>query len=137
MAGSPRVVLMSIHPEYAFRIADGTKRVELRVRPPALPTPYRVLFYGTTPLRKMVAWATVAKVLVGTPTEIWGVCGGLAAVNHDTFHHYLAHRKRLSALYLENVSAVDPPVSLPAAWRPPQSFRFLSREEAIMCPGGR
>ena len=52
---SGRIILMSIHPEYAEALLDGTKTVELRKSPVAGDISH-IVIYATAPVQRVLGW---------------------------------------------------------------------------------
>ncbi|MDE0040937.1 MAG: ASCH domain-containing protein, partial [Candidatus Poribacteria bacterium] len=66
--------LISIRPNFAEAILAGKKTVEIRRRIPALQVGTRLWIYATRPLGAIIGTAIVAKIIEGTPTELWKTC---------------------------------------------------------------
>lgn len=63
-------MLLSIKPQYAEMIIEGTKRYEFRTRK-CRDDIKKIIFYATAPKSQVVGEAEIECVLVGKPTEIW------------------------------------------------------------------
>lgn len=124
-----RVLLISVKPQYAEAILDGTKTVELRRTRPTLPDGALVLLYSSTPTRAVVGWAQLMRVQAGTPAEIWHSIGDAAAIDAETFDAYFEGADAAYALELDAVVEATQPVPLSVirsiGVQPPQSWRYL------------
>lgn len=63
-------MLLSIKPQYAEMIIEGTKKYEFRTRK-CRDDIRKIIFYATAPQSQVVGEAEIEDVLVGPPTEIW------------------------------------------------------------------
>lgn len=63
-------MLLSIKPQYAEMIIEGTKKYEFRTRK-CRDDIKKIIFYATAPKSQVVGEAEIECVLVGKPTEIW------------------------------------------------------------------
>jgi predicted transcriptional regulator len=126
-----RVLLISVKPQYAEAILDGTKTVELRRTRPSLPDGSLVLLYSSTPTRAVVGWAHLMRVQEGSPEEIWQAIGDAAAIDQETFDAYFHGAEAAYALELDKVVEATQPVPLSVirsiGVQPPQSWRYLPR----------
>jgi predicted transcriptional regulator len=127
-----RVLLISVKPQYAEAILDGTKTVELRRTRPSLPDGSLVLLYSSTPTRAVVGWAQLMRVQAGSPEDIWQAIGDAAAIDQATFDAYFHGAEAAYALELDEVVEATRPVPLSVirsiGVQPPQSWRYLPRD---------
>ena len=63
-------MLLSIKPQYAKMIIEGTKKYEFRTRK-CREDIKKIIFYATAPKSQVVGEAEIEDVLVGPPNEIW------------------------------------------------------------------
>jgi len=125
-----RVVLMSIHPEYAQAILDGTKRVEFRKHPVADDVTH-VLVYATAPVSAVVGAFTVTGQDTEHPRSLWRRFKKVAGISRDGFFAYYEGRASGTGIRIGERLAPEAPLSLPDAFgvpRPPQSFQYLARD---------
>jgi predicted transcriptional regulator len=64
-----RKILISIKPEYADRIINGTKKYEFRSKKPRLSFDY-IVIYWTFPKMKVLAEVKVEEILEYTPQQL-------------------------------------------------------------------
>jgi predicted transcriptional regulator len=127
-----RVALLAIHPRHAEAIFDGRKRVELR-RTGLSPRTTHVIVYATAPVQAIVGWFEVAGIDYNTPDQIWETHNGSSGLSQSEFHAYFDGTDSAVAIHVGSHFRLDPPVDLgllPSVKRPPQSFRYLSEDEA-------
>ena len=56
-----KAVLLSVHPQWCERIADGGKTIEVRKTKPKLDTPFKVYIYCTADRRKSISDTYIPK----------------------------------------------------------------------------
>lgn len=125
----PKIILISIHPEYAEKILTGEKTYELRRRLP-LEKPDRMVIYATAPVSAVVGAAEVEDMIDLPLTELWKRVRKSAFVTLDEFHEYFRPQDRGKAFVLRNPVRFPSPVPVAeyGIKRPPQSWQYLSEE---------
>jgi predicted transcriptional regulator len=129
-----RDVLVSIQPRYASKILDGEKTVELRRKfPQAAVVGATALIYSSSPVRAIVGYARIKRVLKLPVLEIWNEHGTAACLSKSAFDVYFADREFGFAVFFEQVrplkkhfEAIDLKTQFGIV--PPQSYRYLSKE---------
>jgi predicted transcriptional regulator len=124
-----RALFISVKPQYANAILDGTKTVELRRTRPNLPDGALVILYSSSPTRAVVGWAHLTGVRQGTPIEIWDKYGAAAAIEELDYDAYFDGTDQAFALELDSVVAAVQPIPLNVirsiGIQPPQSWRYV------------
>ena len=122
-----RIALMSIRPQFAAAILDGSKRVEFRKRPLAADIG-TVVIYATKPVGAVLGEFVVDEQAVGKPEELWVRFAEVAGIDRDGFFNYYDGSARAVGIVIGRVDRYDQPRPLddvdPGA-RPPQSFKYL------------
>ena len=120
-------VLLSIKPEFASKIFDGSKKYEYR----------RVIFkrkgvktivvYASDPIRRVIGEFDIGEVLHEAPEQLWERTNGFAGITKSRFMEYFANQEKGFAIgvrearkYSNSLSLDDLMLSLP-----PQSFVYL------------
>lgn len=138
---SARAVLLSVAPEFAAKIAAGSKTIELRRRFPDVPVGTWIYFYVTLPVGAVTGRARVAEIDADDPMALWRRHRSEVGLSHDRFAAYFAGRDRGFAVRLagyETLQAVELATlrrALPG-FVAPQSYRFLygEAERSIAAP---
>ena len=122
-----RIALMSIRPQFAAAILDGSKRVEFRKRPLATDIG-TVVIYATKPVGAVVGEFVVDGQEVGKPEELWARFAEMAGIDREGFFNYYDGSARAVGIVIGRVDRYDQPRPLgdvdPGA-PPPQSFKYL------------
>jgi predicted transcriptional regulator len=129
----PNILLLSIRPEYANKIFDRTKTVELRrVRPRLLNEGDRVVVYVSSPQQAVVGSFKVDNIVEKPVTELWEEVEKLAGISHEDFYDYYQGVKLGIGIFLKDIHRFSQPVELHRLrnklpnLKPPQSFRYLT-----------
>ena len=119
-------ILLSVKPEFANRILDGTKKFEYRTRLAGRQVGAIVL-YATKPLIQVVGEAEVLERLSGSPIALWEATGEDSGTNRAEFMEYFGGCRTAHAYRLGRVSRYDKPKSLAelGVRQPPRSFVYL------------
>jgi predicted transcriptional regulator len=129
-----RDILVSIRPRYASKILDGKKTVELRRKfPQAAVVGATALIYSSSPVRAVVGYAQIRRVLKLPVPEIWKEHGAAACLSKSAFDAYFADREFGFAILFERVrslkkqiEAIDLKTQFGIV--PPQSYRYVTEE---------
>lgn len=123
----PSIALMSIHPEYANKILNGTKRVEFRKwmfgNAPSI-----VVIYSTSPISQVVGYFFVDGIESSDPSSLWEKYNDAGGIHRKDFNNYFKDAERGIAIRVGKVHKLIKPVGLEdlvGSRRPPQSFRYL------------
>ncbi len=130
-------LLLSIRPEYATKIFNGTKTVELRRTRPRLQKGDRVFVYVSSPVKSLVGCFEAAGVFKGTPDELWEESGENAAITRDDFDAYFREKTVGYAIAIQNASELPKRVSLAelrqelGSFHPPQCYHYLAAKAVV------
>ena len=128
--------LISIRPNFAEAILAGKKTVEIRRRIPALQVGTRLWIYATRPLGAIIGTAIVAKIIEGTPTELWKTCMDQIALGQCEYDEYFAGTDRALGIVLSEITRWDP-ISIEQlrkireGFHPPRVLVRLTRQETL------
>lgn len=125
--------LISIHPGYVQKIVSGEKRLEFRRGWAAIPVDLLVV-YATAPVQQIVALVEVGQTIRASKTKLWELArdhGG--GISRRKLFAYLEGKQEGIALELlrrlKFSKGVDPRSLFGQEFVPPQSFRYLKKEE--------
>ncbi len=121
-------VLLSIKPEYAEKILDGSKKFEFRKGIFKNEKITTVVIYATMPIGKIVGEFQVDSVLSGRPDDVWAETKKFAGITKEFFDMYYEGREKAFAIKIGSVDKFDAPLPLSALGSnitPPQSYRYL------------
>ena len=122
-------VLLSIKPEYAEKILNGTKRFEYRKTVPRNEAVRTVVIYATMPIGKVVGEFEVGGVLCEKPRDLWKRTKNASGITREFFDRYFDGRERAMAIAVKKPKRYAKPKNLEdvsGSTTPPQSFQYLA-----------
>jgi predicted transcriptional regulator len=131
-------LLLSIRPEHANKIFNGSKKVELRRVKPKLSKSDTVLIYVSSPVKALMGGFEVDEVIEGAPDDIWCQVKEIAGITKDEFQKYFAGTNKAFAIMISKTWDLETPLDLlelKSKWlnfHPPQSYRYITLEEAAV-----
>ena len=130
------VLLLSIRPQYAEKIFDGTKTVELRRVRPRVKEGDTVLVYASSPVKALVGAFVVSRVVEKAPQELWRIVRSRAGIEQEEFEAYYDGARTGFGIFFKEVCEYSAPIELqsirqrwPDFW-PPQGYRYLQKGRA-------
>lgn len=127
-------VLLSIKPEFAEAILEGTKKFEFRRKVFRKPEVGIIVVYASTPICRVIGEFRLAGILTMSPSALWAATCSAAGIDRRYFDNYFAGREEAYALKVKNPRKYKVPLDLRTHFgvdRPPQSFCYL---KAISLP---
>lgn len=131
-------IFVSIHPQYAEKILDGIKTIELRRRFPTLNGfKGRLLIYSTTPIKSVIGFAEIEEVYHLPIKELWSEHSQSAYISRSDFLEYFSGLTDGYAIELKNPQRFAEPISidylkLNYGMIAPQSYRYLGEEHEAL-----
>lgn len=132
---SPQSLVLSLRPQFARLVFDGSKRAELRRRFAEGLEGCDVFVYVTSPIRELRGGFRVKNVWKGTPEELWDRVSETAGVDRAEFDAYYGGKAVAYALEMGEVWTFESPTSLSTLreglgeFVVPQSWRYARDEE--------
>ncbi|MEG4213328.1 ASCH domain-containing protein [Microcoleus sp. S13_B4] len=130
------ILLLSIRPEYANKIFDRTKTVELRrVRPRLLNKGDLVVIYVSSPEKAVLGSFKVDNIVEKPIADLWEEVEKIAGISHENFYDYYKGVKIGVGIFLKDIHRFSQPVELHRLrnklpnLKPPQSFRYLTTNQ--------
>ena len=120
-------VLLSIKPEFAFKIFEGKKKFEFRKVIFKNPNVKTVVVYASSPIQRVIGEFEIDNILSSDPTEIWRLTKKYSGISEDFFYEYFADRKIAYAIKIKNTKKYKQPLHLQDNFNvvPPQSYLYL------------
>jgi predicted transcriptional regulator len=133
---SSGILLISVRPEHAEKIFDGSKKVELRRVRPKVTSGDMVFIYVSAPVKALVGAFYVEKVVEASPQMLWGQVKDIAGINRARFDAYYNGAVNAYGIFVQETRQLPKPVDLEllrdivSSFRPPQSYRYITPTEA-------
>lgn len=103
-------IILSIHPIHIEKILSGEKLYEFRKRIP-LEIRY-IVVYATAPIKKIVAFIEIDKIIKDTPEIVWDKTKKHAGISEDYFLRYFKDKQVAYAVKVKRVTKLKNPVLL-------------------------
>ena|SRR5690554_5471427 len=98
-------VILSIKPEYAFRIFSGEKKVEYRRKP--IKNANKVIVYVTKPIGRILGEFKIDDLICAPPSELWEKTHQIGGIKREAFFDYFRGRDQAFALAIKNVKKYE------------------------------
>ena len=123
-------VLLSIKPEFAFKIFEGKKKFEFRKIIFKNPNVRTVVVYASSPVQQVIGEFEIDDILSFAPDEIWRLTKKYSGISEQFFYDYFADREIAHAIKIKEVTKYDEPLSLKENYKvsPPQSYLYLEEQ---------
>lgn len=122
-------VLLSIKPEFAEKILNGSKRFEFRKGAFKKNDAKTVVIYATMPIGKIVGQFHIEEILSDSPESLWLKTKRYAGISKSFYDSYYEGKEIAFAIKIGNVerfATPQPITSLGEKIKPPQSFLYLN-----------
>lgn len=123
-----KTVLLSIKPEFAEKIFDGTKKYEFRKSIFKNSDVQKVIVYASSPVQKVIGEFSIVDILNDDIETIWKKTALQSGITHDFYLSYFANKEKAYAIkigktmrYKKARALSDFNLSFA-----PQSFAYLS-----------
>ena len=120
-------VLLSIKPEFAFKIFDGSKKFEFRKVIFKKPNIKTVVVYASSPVQQVIGEFEIDDIWSFNPEAIWERTKKFSGISEDFFFEYFADRDIAHAIKIKKTKRYAKPLSLKDDFNalPPQSYMYL------------
>ena len=128
-------LLLSVHPEHAMKIFNGTKKVELRRTCPSITMGDIVLVYVTSPIKYLFGTFSIKNVVTDSLEQLWTKVQFDAGISRKEFELYYTGTLKGVGLFIDEVWSFPEPISLSylkkiwPEFRPPRSFQYLTENK--------
>lgn len=120
-------VILSIKPEFAEKIFDGTKKYEFRRAIFKNPDVKRVVVYSSSPVKKVIGEFEIEAILTHPPEKLWSKTKRYSGISQDYFFEYFGDKDVGFAIKIKSTRLYDKPRCIREDYDlfPPQSFLYL------------
>jgi predicted transcriptional regulator len=120
-------VLLSIKPEFAERIFDGSKKYEFRRAIFKNPDIKTVIVYASSPVQRVIGEFDIETVLCDSPQKLWRKTSKDSGISKEFFFDYFSERDIGFAIQVKKVRRFKISRCLRSSYdvSPPQSFCYV------------
>lgn len=125
-------VLLSIKPEYAEKIFNGTKKYEFRRAVFKNQDVKTIVVYASSPVQRVIGEFEIEKILNYDLHQLWQKTKEFSGISEDFFYEYFSNKERGYAIKIKETKLYDRSLNLKDEFNasPPQSFMYL--EECLV-----
>ena len=122
-------VFLSIKPEFAFKIFDGTKKFEFRKAIFKNKKIKTVIVYASSPVQQVIGEFEIEKIINHDIDTLWGLTQDYSGITEAYFYKYFANREEGFAIQIRNTKKYKYPKCLRTDFNlvPPQSFAYYTK----------
>lgn len=122
-----KAVLLSIKPEFAHKIFDGTKKYEFRKQIFKDSSIKKVIVYSSSPEQKVIGEFTIDDILNDTPSDLWLQTRDYSGITQAFYEEYFRGRKNAYAIKVASTKLYEQKKNLSDfdIMFPPQSFAYV------------
>ena len=119
--------MLSIKPEFAVKIFDGSKRYEYRRVIFRQEGVERVIVYASHPIKRVIGEFEIAEVLYDEVPSLWARTRHCSGISKKRFLDYFRDKTKGYAIKVKSTTAYSNPLPLTRLMvsSPPQSFVYL------------
>lgn len=138
-----RILLISVRPEFAEKILNGTKTIELRKSSPNVNVGDLVIIYSTIPERAIVGTCVVKDIMKRSPRQLWRGYSSKMGIDKKRYFAYFKDSNVAIGIVLTGIDKLDKKLSLDLVrkaipkFSPPQTFGYLDRSQIASVGLGR
>ena len=120
-------VVLSIKPEFANKIFDGSKRFEFRKNIFKKEDVRSILVYASSPVQKVIGEFEIEEIINERLENLWEITHEYSGISKDYFDDYFSEKESGYAIKVINEQLYDQPKCLKEDYNlhPPQSFAYL------------
>lgn len=121
-------VLLSIKPEYAFKIFEGKKKFEFRKSIFKQRGVKRVVVYASSPIKQVIGEFEIEEIISMSPGLLWNQTKEYSGISKELFFEYFAERAVGHAIKIKSTRKYRKPLCLKEHFNltPPQSYMYLA-----------
>ncbi|MCF6402568.1 ASCH domain-containing protein [Chitinophaga filiformis] len=129
-----KVMLISIKPEFAEKIFNGEKSIELRKATPSVEPGDMVIVYCTLPVKAVIGYCRVEKILKMAPQQLWLEHQSRLGIDEKRFQEYYRNVNTAVGISLREICRLNDDISLDTIkqrfprFSPPQTFRYYDNQ---------
>ena len=120
-------VVLSIKPEFANKIFDGSKKFEFRKSIFKNKEVKSIIVYASSPVQKVIGEFEIAEIYNDDLDSLWRLTKDYSGISEDYFYQYFSDKEKGFAIKIKNKRKYKIPKCLREDFKlnPPQSFAYV------------
>lgn len=129
-----KALFISVKPEFAEKIFNGQKAIELRKSAPGVENGDMVIIYSSSPVMAIIGTATIKEIISTTPSKMWREHSAKLGIDKKRYSEYYEGKEVAVGIVLKGKEKLPNPISLRefkkkfSRFQPPQTFRYIDKE---------
>ncbi len=121
-------VLLSIKPEFAEKIFNGSKKYEFRRAIFKNPNVKIVVVYASSPIQKVIGEFEIDQIIFYNLATLWNETKEFSGISKDYFLKYFENKENGFAIKIKKAKRYKIPMCIREDFNslPPQSFLYLN-----------
>lgn len=121
-------VVLSIKPEFAFKIFDGSKKFEFRKAVFKDKNVKSVIVYASSPVQQVIGEFEIQAILKHDLATLWDLTKDFSGISEDFYYKYFGKKQQGFAIQIKKVRKYKTPKCLKSDFNllPPQSFAYFT-----------
>lgn len=126
-------VLLSIKPEFAYKIFDGTKKYEFRRNIFKNKDVRRILVYASSPVQRIIGEFEISAILHEDIETLWNITRHASGITREYYIQYFEDKTKAFAIEIGTTVLYGVPLSLSDinVSCAPQSFYYLTDKNQL------
>lgn len=123
-------VILSIKPEFAEKIFNGSKKFEFRRRLYKKKDVKVVIVYASAPISKIIGEFEIGSVLYDDLSSLWETTNEFSGITEAYYRDYFKGKESGYAIAVKKTEKYDQPICIKESFglTPPQSFAYVHEE---------
>lgn len=119
-------VVLSIKPEFAGKIFDGSKKFEFRKAIFKKEKIKTVIVYASSPIQKVIGEFEIEKIINHDINTLWNITQDFSGISEQYFYKYFFNKEHGFAIQIKKAKKYKTPKCLRTDFNllPPQSFAY-------------
>ena len=124
-------VVLSIKPEFAYKIFEGSKRFEFRRSIFKNKDVTSVIVYASSPVQKVIGEFEIGKIYNDDLSTLWGRTKEYSGISEKYFYDYFSNKEKGFAIQIKSKRKYSKPKCLKSDFNlnPPQSFAYVKNND--------
>lgn len=121
-------VVLSIKPEFASKIFDGSKKFEFRKSIFKNKEVKSIIVYASSPVQQVIGEFEIEDILNYDLDTLWNMTQEYSGISEEFYYKYFADKEQGFAIKIKRTKKYRKPKCLKTDFNlsPPQSFAYLS-----------
>jgi predicted transcriptional regulator len=126
-----KYLFISVKPEFAEKIVNNEKTIELRTLKPNVAIGDYIIIYASSPQKSVVAFSIIKNIIKTTPKKMWNKFSKNLGIDKQRFDNYFEGKlnaigiefgaiNKINPIHLNDLRNIDP------QFHPPQIYKYIS-----------